>query len=837
MAIKDCIDEIRKMSAADDLSDEDIHAIADEIQRRAANKRARDKLLSQKDALDEAAEDFTKEADIAAKIEARNKAINIVTRAKLDEFMRQAVDAHGLRPDEAIRALNVGIEKKLPGGHLSVDARTKALTGEYVGGLVADLERAGLWEFLSRRMGLFGRDAGALDRDIAKAMWSIRDGKSTADGISVEAAHIGEIFHKWQEAARLRSNRAGAFIREAPGYIMRQSHDPLAITRAGREDWTAFTKPLLDAEQTFGASDPDRFLSTTYSALSSGEFVRTGAAQTDLAFKGPGNLARRISKDRTLHFKDAESFLAYNDRFGTKNLIEGVFSGLQKSAQDTALMETWGTNPRAMFDDVRDAFAKAHRDDHPEWSRKLHDASLDNQFKEVDGTTRIANNLDIARWAGGFRALSSMSHLGFSTLSSLPDIATAAAELRWQGENLGRAYSGVLSDVLKGRSSAEQRALAAEIGVGIEGALGDAYARFSSTDGLPGQASKLMRLYFKANLLSWWTDAVKGGAGKMMAFRAAEQAGKSWAKVDGRFRDALSGYGIDEAKWDIIRQGKLKAVDGKSYLTPDGVRSLPDAAFDADPRKAQGMRDELSTALQAFYTDRTDSAVITPGAHERAILNQGTQRGTWLGEGLRFIAQFKSFPLSFATKVFGRELNGLGLVQGLLKGRGDILGLAHTIAATTAMGMIALEAKEVLKGHTPLDPFGEHWAGAWGNAMTQGGGLGIYGDYLLGDFSSYGSTPLETAAGPYYSNVAQLLKIYSDARQGQKSTAGEAIRFARDNTPGANLFYVKAALDYLVLYHLQEMASPGYLRRTEQNLKKNTGQGYIFPPSQYAVGQ
>jgi len=49
------------------------------------------------------------------------------------------------------------------------------------------------------------------------------------------------------------------------------------------------------------------------------------------------------------------------------------------------------------------------------------------------------------------------------------------------------------------------------------------------------------------------------------------------------------------------------------------------------------------------------------------------------------------------------------------------------------------------------------------------------------------------------------------------------------------LRYTRIALDYLVLYNLQEMVSPGYLKRSERNLKQQNGQSYILPPSQYAL--
>lgn len=837
MAIKDCIPEIQRL-AGDALTARDIEEIAREIDRRAQRNKANNKLLSDRDALDAAAESFKADQKAFVQLEQRNRAINLVARRKVDEFVSQAVAA-GARPDQAITALNVGINRNIPGARASVAARRKAIHDQFLGGLVKDLERQGLLEFLTRRLGLFGDNAGVLDRDIARAMWSIDEsGKVTVDA-DPQVKKIAEIIHVHQEDARQRTNRAGAFIQKMPGWIVRQSHDQGKIIKAGIDQWVAAVRPLLDADKTFGDKDPDAFLRATFYALSSGEHLKSRGGETDIPFKGPGNLAKQVSQDRLLHFKDADSWLTYNSRFGTKSLIEGIVGGLEHAAGNIAIMETWGTNPEAMFQDTIDRLAQAHRTN-PDWSRKLRSEALVNQYREIDGTTRQVDNLTAAHISSGIRAVQSMAKLGGSTISSVTDLATAASELRWQGHSLGSAYAGIIGQAIGGRARGEARALSAEIGVGLEGISAAVVSRFSASDQAPGVMSNLMRLYFKLNLLTGWTDSVKTGAGRMMAWRAGQQAEQPWGRLDARFRNAISLYGIDDKRWDVIRKSQLRAEDARAYLTAQGVRDLPDEAFKSlgaeTGRDAQRFRDELSTALQAFYSDRVDYAVVTPGAAEAAILNQGTKKGTWLGEGLRFITQFKAFPVAYANKVFGRDLGGLGLREGLLKGQGDLMGLAHTIAATTVLGMAAMEVKDILKGKAPRDPLGDHWKATWSAALLQGGGMGIYGDYLFGQYDRFGQTFQESILGPTASTINDLLKLKTEATDSQerKNLAADVLKFGLNNAPFLNLFYVRLGMDYAVLWNLQEMVSPGYLKRMERNLKNNSGQTYLIPPSSLA---
>lgn len=834
MAIKDCIDEIKAI-AGDKLTAQDIEDIATDVQRRANAKKARDKLLGDREALEAAAAEIRDEGDQAKVIERRNRALDIVRKKGREEFYSQAI-ASGATPAEAVQAMTVGSEKKMPGGRNSVDARGKALQQTFIGGLIGDLQRAGLLEIMSRRGGPAGTEAGAMDRSIAKALWSIDDSGKAKSDVSPQAKSAAEIIHKWQEVSRLRSNQAGAWIRKLPGYIARQSHDQTAIRDAGQKAWVDFIKPLLDPDKTFGFKDPDSFLHGAYLALSSGEHIRTQGGW-DSGFKGSANVAKKMSAERVLNFKDADSWLAYNDRFGTRSVTEAVLSGLDHDARNIAIMETFGTNPRQNFDNDLTKLAHAWRDT-PKIVDQLRNASLQNQFSEIDGTTRIANNTTMAQIGGAIRAGQSMSKLGAAAFSHLTNLPFAASELKWQGHNLGEAYTGMLANFIEGQATGDRIQLAADIGVGLEAWTGGMAARFGSTDGAPGVMSGLMRQFFKLNGMHWLIGNSQIAAGRMMAARLAEEAGSGWADIHPNLREALGRYGFDEKRWDVVRQSGQRQADGRSYLTPDGVRQLPDEAFAplaaGSKRAAQRMRDDLETSLRTFFSDRIDHAIPTPGARERAILNQGLQRGTWMGESLRFIAQFKQFPLTIVTKVAAREMDQIK------SGRGDVVGIAHLIAGTTVMGMLAMQAKNLIKGRTTRDPFSDNWPNVWTAALQQGGGLGIYGDFLFGDFNRFGGSPEETLLGPTFGTVSDATKLATglfhtkrdaEGNLAPESSPAEALRFGVNNAPFMNLFYTRIALDYLVLYQLQEMASPGYLRRMETNLRTQNNQDMIVPPS------
>ncbi|HGN1460040.1 TPA: hypothetical protein ACKRR0_001523 [Pseudomonas aeruginosa] len=293
-------------------------------------------------------------------------------------------------------------------------------------------------------------------------------------------------------------------------------------------------------------------------------------------------------------------------------------------------------------------------------------------------------------------------------------------------------------------------------------------------------------------------------------------------------------------------------ADGRDYMTPDGVADITDERIaqylgDQDrpvsPGAIRETRQDLERSLRAYINDRVTYAVLEPDARTRSIMNQGTQPGTVPGDLLRFVTQFKSFPAAYMQKTLGRELYGRGytpaglgenfrggrdLIRALRNGNGERLALAQLVLWTTAFGYLSMASKDVAKGREPRNPDDYK---TWVAAMAQGGGLGIFGDYLFGEANRFGNSALESAAGPTLSTTADLMNLWARAKEGE-DTAASLLRIAQNNTPFLNLFYSRIVLDHLLFYSIQEALNPGSLRRTEQRIQKENDQQFLIRPSQ-----
>ena len=221
--------------------------------------------------------------------------------------------------------------------------------------------------------------------------------------------------------------------------------------------------------------------------------------------------------------------------------------------------------------------------------------------------------------------------------------------------------------------------------------------------------------------------------------------------------------------------------------------------------------------------DRADRSIITPGIKEKALLLGGNRPGTFWGEMLRFIAQFKQWPIAAVRQGIGREVYGS---QG---SRAAVAGMLHLAVGSAIVGTMIAGLKDLAKGRNPR-PWSDPKTFVAG--MMQGDGLGLLGDYLFGEYNRFGQNFAETLLGPTLgTGTSTVLDIWNRAKEG-KDAAPEAFRALLDNTPFLNLFYVRTALNYLFLHSIQEALSPGYLRRTERRIQQQNHQSFWLRPAE-----
>jgi hypothetical protein len=787
----------------------------------------------------------------AAAMQRKHAALNVLAREQVAGHLEGWV-FHGGDIVEGLMAYTVGSSKQIAGARVSIGAKASAILKDWAGGVVARIEQ------IPGALQLVKHDRDFL-ADVVREMHQIKpDGKAGISG-NETAKQVAAILSEASEMSRIRLNEAGAFIGKLDGWVP-QVHDEGRLVSAGKEKWIETTRPLLDMERTFEGKTPEEvntILGEVFENIVTGRDATVSAGEKG-QFMGPRNLAKSMGQHRVLHFADADAWLKYHDEFGRGNVLVNVIHHLEGASRKVALMEGLGPNPETMMVSVMEEASRRVREN-PNMDPADKALAIQKLSQAWDGGGKVKQAMDVltgnvgnpvnrqmSAFLSGVRAVQSMAKLGGAVLSSVVDVVTIATNYRYMGRNLLEGYTDAFRNLMVGRGNDEQRQLAMHLGTIFDGILGDVMARMNVEDApVHGRISSMMNTFFKASGLNLWTDAHKGGYVRGLSAWIGDHAGQAFNELADPLRKVLEYHGLGAEKWEAMRHMVQEAEDGKSYMIPHLVDAVPDEVMrpmisermaaagkrvkDADALAShedfllKKEREKLRTEVMAFFTDETSHGVLEPDYRTRIRITQGTRPGTLLGEAMRFVMQFKSFPMAHMQKTLEGRRFGVAGSNGM-----DVPGIVHFATASMLFGYAAATAKDFVKGKEPRDP--AKWE-TWVSSAAQSGGLGIYGDFLFAQNDRFGGGPIASAAGPLAGTVEQMVKMGSKTIRGE-ADAADFFKLGMDNTPYINLWYTRAALDYLMLYHVREMMSPGTLRRMERNAKQEYNQEYIVPPSQ-----
>ncbi len=790
--------------------------------------------------------------EIAAALARKHAALNVIVRDRREAHLRTLLAA-GLRPDRAILAMIEGTTTGAAGGRVSVWRARQAYEGRYLWQMLGSVltERPHVQALLKRK---------DFNEQVVREMYELRDGGTPGKTGDDDAAFVAERFARYAELSRTDLNALGAAIGKLDGWAGPQMHNDRKILRAGRETWKRTIRGLLDLDRSFPdvatPAELDSVLDDIFVAITTGQDRGISAVQRGEKV-GPASLAKSLGKSRVLHFRDADAWIAYNKDFGQGDLFQAMVKHQQHAASAAAQMEFFGPNPEVMLGGILGDLQQRVMADPAITDTKraeivqklgfgvpgLRSSAIANAFFEMQGFTLAPSSTKWAGIAATIRNQQTMAKMGGASLASFftdPFIAALASAAR--GSGFVKGFTRQLGAMLANRSAPEARELQFLLGEGFDGFIGNVVTPYLAQDGVPGAMHKGTTLLFRLNGLTWFTDRMRGAAARVISAELAMRTAKAWDALPPRYRSVLEAHGFTPAKWQAVQAIQHRSVNGKAYVTPDLAEAIPDDALAAmvEPRMAtfsgkspdaararyqRQAREELRRDLAGFFADETSFAIIEPDARSRRWTVQGTRPGTFAGEILRFMTQFKGFTFAFTSRTMGRAIyGGAGKTTGerLMNNAGH-LGLM--LAVLTAAGYATVALKDTIKGNWPPRDLAD--TDVLLAALMQGGAAGIYGDFLFGEANRWGNTPLETLAGPAAGSASKLLESFAMAIRGESRGIDWLNNFVQ-NTPFANLFYARPALDTLFLNAWRESLSPGYLRRKRTRLRKEYGQESFF---------
>ena len=826
----ECIEAVNE-AVGRELSEAELKGVEERISRHLRQNAARDPqgtlAMTAEQRFIEAAKSASEEFKIEQAKKAQRVALQVIANARIERHLAQF---GGEKLDGLARVVAFHADRKA--NFLSVESRARAIERDALRQMIGTMEVSN-----PRFFGLFENSEGV--RALVKELFGEDSGIK-------EAKEGAAQFKAVAEALRQRRNRAGAHTGKLEDWGIPHHHSQLKVAKAGREQWIADIMPKLNRSRYTNAdgslmndSDLNVFLTHAWETIATGGVNKIEPGQPH----GTGMRANRGNESRYLHFKDADSYLEYQAKYGEHTPYEVMLQHINGIAKDIALVETFGPNPDHAFRMFLDIAVQEATLASPTKAGKIQKqvVSLENLYNLTAGKTLPVASERLAKSFDTLRHWLIASRLGSAVISSFSDEATLYLTAHVNNLPKMRVLANELAALNPANAMEKRLALRAGLSLNVMIA---SLNRFGQDNLGTSFSSKLATGVLRASGLIALTEARRRAFGVTMMSSIGQLTRDfdSLAKLDKVDRRILASKGVTETDFAIWRKAQLEDWGGgnNTMLTPESIYRIPDEAlagladdlFPNMPVDARTLKERAATRLLGAVLEESDVAVIEPGVKERALMMANLQRGTWKGELARSFFLFKSFPISMIERHFMRGMS-------METGGGKAAYIATLIAATTVLGAVALQVNEVLSGRDPrnLNPFEKGGVRNWIHAMLKGGSLGIYGDFLFSEQTQHGGSPVATIMGPVIGMGEDMLNLTQgnlvQLAQGKTTHAGaELVRFVKSNTPGANLWYAKAALDHLIFHQLQEYFSPGYLATMRSRAYREFGQQYWWEPGE-----
>lgn len=824
-----------------DPTDAEIRNIEDRLvasmRRLAAKDRAAWGAKPQTDRLHEAAASAAKDLIGEQELKQRRTALQVAAGSRLETHLASQA-ARGITGLEAIDR-TIAFHADARSDFLSVESQSHAIRADALRQMLGVLEASN-----PKWFGLFENHEGikAITREIF--------GESTGNAAAAAGAKLWKTV---TTALRERFNRGGGDVGELDDWGLPHHHSQSKIAAAGRQQWIADILPKLDRtryvkEDGSLMSDPELndFLGHAWETIATGGANKSTPGQ----FKGGSARANRGSASRQIHFKDADGYIDYQQKYGERSLYEILVGHIDGVSKDIGLVETYGPNPDQAFRLLRDrSVQEAKRADPTQLGKiEAHAINTENLYNEVAG-----KRLPVAsRWlAASFDTLRSWmiaSRLGSAIISSLSDEATLALTAHLNRLPLMRVFANELAAM--NIANRQELRMARHAGLALNSLI-SSLNRFGQEGLGAAFSNKLANTVMRVSGLNAITEARKRAFGvtMMSSLGSIAKEHANLAALDPHDYRILKAKGITDTDFAMWKTATPEDWGGgnNTMLTPDAIYRMSDQDVDRVlGAKISGLapgsrelaaarteaREKAATRLLGTVLEESNVAIVEPGAKERVVTMSHIQRGTLKGELTRSVFLFKSFPLAMIQRHWNRGMD-------MPTGTGRAAYLATLIAGTTVAGVASLQLSELLSGRDPrnLNPAAKGGVRNWMAALLKGGSLGIYGDFLFSDQTRYGSGPVATALGPVVGLGEDVFNLTQGNLvqwlHGQPTDIGaESVKFARSNLPAASLWYTKAATDHLIFHQLQEYFSPGYLANMRSRAERDYGQKYWWEPGE-----
>lgn len=645
------------------------------------------------------------------------------------------------------------------------------------------------------------------------------------DSGNAAAREMAEAWSETAEWLRKMFNQAGGDIPKRDRWGLPQSHDSIAVRSAGFDKWYSDIRKGVDLSKMkdYATGSPMTEFSFKEAARDAFDAIGSeGWSRRDATGAAYGQkLSRRRMDHRFFEFKNFDAWLEYHNTYGSGDVFSVMMGHIDGMSRDISALQILGPNPTSMIRWMgevveKDAMMKAAKggakNDAPESGAKAAKRTMQLLWDYHSGSMNSPINGKVARSFAGTRSILQSAQLGAAALSAVTDLGfqkIAADQVGIPFTRIMQRYANLLNP-----KNVDDQKIAVRLGLIAEqwASHGVAQQRYLGEVAGPEVANRVTDFVMRVTGLSPWTQAGRWGFGMEFMGMMADNVGLKFSQLDADLQRTFRNHGITSHDWDIARRAPLLEHGGASFLRPEDVGE-----------------ESVSLKILDMINAETEFAVPSTSARGRVAIIGENKPGTITGELIRSVAMYKNFA---ATLMFNHYRRMMDFPTWGERGK----YFAQFFLTATAMGALAMQMKDISKGRDPraMIDFNDPAAMAkfWGAAAMQGGGMGIFGDFLFAQQNRYGGGLASTIAGPMIGAAADFTGYFNENRtalmegDGSKILPG-AIDIAQRYMPGGSIWWARAGMENLIWDQMRKIADPNYeqrIRKLEKRLKKDYGQ-------------
>lgn len=590
-------------------------------------------------------------------------------------------------------------------------------------------------------------------RGVVRAAYD--EGGSAADKLHAQAViSVREMLRKW-------ANMYGASIPENANAKIPQTHDTVKV-RAHEEDvWVRDHIENLDWDvmrfrgELIPVDKRDEILRHTYQGIINEGFDRGDPAQLHQL-----SLGSRLNRDRFLYYKNADAYMAMQDKYGAGNFYEQTIGMVETMAKDISILKTFGPSPDAMREFTKrvgglraselNTAARAGRKNIVDKYQRA-ERLFDREYQIHSWHNPTADGNLPAQTFATIRTTAVTALLGKSFFSNFfSDLVNASVMKRVIGMPQVSVFRAYPKEFFTTRRT---KAELAQLGVIQENMISLVQARvryFGTLDG-PVGARRISDTTYRLGMVSYHTQVMRNAQGKQLL--------GLWANnIDTRFDDLpfapfLIESHITDKDWDAFRAMALTDVRGAKFLVP---RTMFTAGDDAQKKIAE----KFAAAMQLYMRIQVPDTSL----RSRAALGEATDPNSVIGQSVRTTTSLMSFPVAIWFEQIAR-------IAALPNIRDKIRFGAAYFTAMTMAGMAIVQSKDILtSGFNPNSYDDPEFLF---RSMQAGGGLGVVGDLIFNSINTnnsarFNSNPtfdwLAKARALTIDNMAAGVRNYGSSR-------------------------------------------------------------------------